>query len=72
MKRDLSLKMPEPLAAVARHPVAGTLGGLAVALIFGAIGAMVSSSAVAVLMTVFGFMIGAPGASYVAQSIARE
>jgi hypothetical protein len=41
-------------------------------LVFGVMGALGASSAVAVLMTVFGLVIGAPGAAYVAASISRD
>jgi hypothetical protein len=35
-------------------------------------GALAASPAVAVLMTLFGLVIGAPGAAYVAASIRRD
>jgi hypothetical protein len=72
MKRQLSLRMPEPLNAVARHPVAAAGGGLITALVFGVIGADVSGSSVAVMMTLAGLAIGAPGAAYIAASVDRD
>jgi hypothetical protein len=40
--------------------------------VFGVMGALGASSAVAVLMTLCGLAIGAPGAAYVAASIERD
>ena len=75
MKQQLSLKMlkmPEPLSAVARHPAAAAMGGLVTALVFVVIGADVSGSSVAVLMTLLGIVIGAPGGAYIAASVDRD
>jgi hypothetical protein len=72
MKRDLVLRTPEPVSAVARHPAAAAVGGVVTGLVFGVMGALGASSAVAVLMTLCGLAIGAPGAAYVAASIERD
>ena len=72
MKRELSLKRPEPLEVVSRHPVAGAVGGVVMGLVCGGIAVVVSGSGVAVLMTILGLVIGAPGGAYVAQSVARD
>jgi hypothetical protein len=72
MRRDLVLRTPEPVGAIARHPTAAAVGGVVTGLVFGAMGALAASPAVAVLMTLFGLVIGAPGAAYVAASIRRD
>ena len=58
----------EPLAAVAKHPVAGAIGGVAMALVCGGIGGAVSSPEVAVLMGLIGLVVGAPGGAHIAES----
>lgn len=72
MKRELSLKTPAPIEAVARHPKAAVIGGVVTAIVFGVMGALGASSAVAAVMTLCGFVVGAPGAAYVAASIDRD
>jgi hypothetical protein len=72
MKRDLSLRRPAPLDAVARHPAAAVVGGVVTALVFGVMGALGSGSGAAVVMTLAGLVVGAPGAAYIVASIDRE
>lgn len=59
---------PEPFEMVAKHPVAGAIGGIGMALISGLIGAAVTTPLVAILMALIGLAIGAPGAAHVAES----
>ena len=61
-------RAPEPFAAVGKHPVAGAIGGLGMALVCGAIAAAVATPLVAVLMAFIGLVVGAPGAAHVAES----
>ena len=68
MKRELPLPRPEPLEAVIRHPVAGVVGGVVSGLAFGGFGALVASPMVAIVMTLIGFAIGAPGGAHIAES----
>jgi hypothetical protein len=72
MKRDLSLRTPAPLGAVARHPTVAALGGVVTAFVFGVMGALGSGAAAAVVMALAGLAVGAPGAAYIAASIDRE
>jgi uncharacterized YccA/Bax inhibitor family protein len=72
MKGNLSLKRPEVLDAVIRHPVAGALGGVVMALLCAGIGSAVSSPTVALMMALVGLVIGAPGGAHIAASIKRE
>jgi hypothetical protein len=72
MKRELALQRLEPLDAVIRHPVAGVVGGVLTALACGGIGAAAGSPTVAILMTLLGFAIGAPGAAHIAESASDE
>jgi hypothetical protein len=53
---------------VGKHPVAGAVGGVGMALVCGFIAAAVSTPLVAVLMALIGLVIGAPGAAHVAES----
>ena len=71
MRNELSLKTPEGLAAVAHHPIAGTIGGLLFAFVCAGIGAATAGPAVAVLMGALGLGIGAPLGAIVADSAAR-
>jgi hypothetical protein len=68
MKVDTSLRTVEPLAMVRKHPTAAMVGGAATALAFGAIGAVVDSGVVGVVMAVIGAIIGAPGAAHLADA----
>jgi hypothetical protein len=65
---DDLLPRPEPLNAVMRYPKAAAIGGAVMALVCGAIGAATASPFVAMLMALFGFVIGAPGGSHIAES----
>jgi len=70
MRNELSLKTPEGLAAVAHHPIAGTVGGVLFAVVCGGMGMDTASPAVAVLMGLLGLCIGAPMGAFVADSAA--
>jgi hypothetical protein len=59
---------PEPFQMVGKHPVAGAVGGVGMALVSGLIAAVVSTPMVAILMAVIGLAIGASGAAHVADS----
>ena len=61
-------RAPEPLEMVSKHPVAGAIGGIGMALVCGLIGAAVTSPTVAVVMALLGLAVGAPGAAHVADS----
>jgi len=50
------------------YPKAAAIGGALMALVCGGIGAATASPFVAVVMALFGFMIGAPGGSHIAES----
>jgi hypothetical protein len=71
MRNELSLKTPEGLAAVAHHPIAGTIGGVLFALVSGGIGMAAASPAVAAVMGVLGLCIGVPLGAIVADSASR-
>ena len=69
MKQGLTIKKPEPFVdAVVRHPAAATVGGVVTALLFGGIAAAAATPVVAVLMTLVGLVVGAPGAAFMADS----
>ena len=68
MRGELMPRAPEPIAAVGKHPVAGAIGGIGMALVCGLIAAAVTTPTVAVLMALMGLIIGAPGGAHVAES----
>jgi hypothetical protein len=70
MRNELTVKTPEGLAAVAHHPIAGTIGGVLFAAVCGGIGMATASPAVAALMGLLGLCIGAPLGAVVADSAA--
>ena len=72
MKRELLSPRPEPFEAVKRHPVAGVVGGVVSGLAFGGFGAFVASPTAAIVMTLVGFAIGAPGGAHIAESAAKD
>ena len=61
-------RRPEPLNAVMMYPKAAAIGGALMALLCGGIGAATASPAVAMLMALLGFVVGAPGGSHIAES----
>jgi hypothetical protein len=65
---DDLLPKPEPLKAVMMYPKAAAIGGAVMALVCGGIGAATASPFVAMVMALFGFVIGAPGGAHVAES----
>jgi hypothetical protein len=68
MRGELMPRAPEPIAAVGKHPVAGVIGGLGMALVCGMIAAAVATPPVAVLMALIGLAVGAPGGAHIAES----
>jgi hypothetical protein len=68
MKAKSSLRMVEPLAAVRKHPVAATVGGLCTAIICGLMGTLADGPTVGMVMAMVGVIVGAPGAAHVAES----
>ena len=70
MNKELSVKTPEGLDAVAHHPIAGTIGGVLFAVVCGGVGMATASPAVAALMGLLGLCIGAPLGAIVADSAA--
>ena len=65
---DDLLRRPEPVNAVMMYPKAAAIGGALMALLCGGIGAATASPGVAMIMALFGFVIGAPGGSHIAES----
>jgi hypothetical protein len=61
-------RAPEPFEAVGKHPIAGAIGGVGMALICGLIAAGASTPLVAILMALIGLVVGAPAAAHVAES----
>ena len=68
MRGELMPHAPEPFQMVAKHPMAGAVGGIGMALVCGLIAAAVSTPVVAILMALIGLVVGAPGAAHVAES----
>jgi len=71
-KVDTSLRTVEPLAAVRKHPLAATVGGLCTAIICGLMGTLIEGPLVGMVMTAVGAIIGAPGAAHIAESAEPE
>jgi hypothetical protein len=67
MKGNTSLRTVEPLAAVRRHPMAATVGGLCTAIICGLMGTLAEGGLVGMLMAAIGAAVGAPGAAHIAE-----
>jgi hypothetical protein len=68
MRGELMPHAPEPFEMVSKHPVAGAIGGVGMALVAGLIAAVVTTPTVAILMALIGLVVGAPGAAHVADS----
>jgi hypothetical protein len=68
MRGELMPHAPEPFEMVGKHPVAGAIGGIGMALVSGLIAAAVTTPIIAILMAVIGLAVGASGAAHVAES----
>jgi predicted lipid-binding transport protein (Tim44 family) len=72
MKGNTSLRTVEPLAAVRKHPMAATVGGLCTAIVCGLMGTLAEGGVVGMLMAAIGAIVGAPGAAHIADTAAEQ
>ena len=72
MKGNTYLRTVEPLAAIRKHPMAATVGGLCTAIICGLMGTLAEGAVVGMAMAAIGAVVGAPGAAHIADDAAER